>query len=65
MTSAKIPNKGRENLKRPPPVDRHGPQLRHGAIHPSISKIFNPELFLSNGNKQGKKKKKSKKRSGD
>jgi hypothetical protein len=31
-----MPNGGRGwNLKRPPPVDRHGSQLRNGATHPS------------------------------
>jgi hypothetical protein len=35
MTSADIPNKGERELKRQYPVDRHGPQLRDGATHPS------------------------------
>jgi hypothetical protein len=32
---SKCPTVGRENIKRPLPVDRHGSQLRDGAMHPS------------------------------
>jgi hypothetical protein len=34
MTLAEMPNK-RWNLKKTSPIDRHGPQLRDGATHPS------------------------------
>ena len=39
---------GRWNWKRPSPVDRHGPQLRHRATQPS-SEFFDSKLFLSKG----------------
>jgi hypothetical protein len=31
----KCPTVGRQNLKRPPPVERHGLQLKDGVTHPS------------------------------
>jgi hypothetical protein len=37
------------NLKRPSPIDRHGPHLRHETIKTS-SKFFDPKLLLSKGN---------------
>jgi hypothetical protein len=33
MTLAKVPNSREIDLKRPPSIDRHGPQLGNGAIH--------------------------------
>lgn len=42
-----------ENLKRTPPVGRHGPLLRYGAIQP-FDQIFDRELFLSKGNARKK-----------
>jgi hypothetical protein len=44
MTSAEIPNKGKESLSRP------YPEVRFGWGKPPIYKIFNTELFLSKGN---------------
>jgi len=35
-------------MKRPPPIDRQGPQLSEGATHPT--QFFDLELFLSKGN---------------
>ena len=36
----KYATEGRQNLKRPPPVARHGFQLREGTTHPSKKKFF-------------------------
>ena len=49
MTLAEMPNSGEMKLEGTPPVDRHSPQLRQGAMYPS-SKFFDPELFLSKRN---------------
>jgi len=38
MALAGMPNNGRCNLKWPPPVERHRPYLKYGAIHPSSKK---------------------------
>jgi hypothetical protein len=46
MTLAEIPKRERWIVKRPPPVDRHGLQLRNGDTHPSSNFLTPNSSFL-------------------
>jgi len=61
VLKVEMPNSGRGNLKRPPPVDRQGHKGKGWGYQPTV-KISDLELFLSKRNTRTKMEQKLKER---